>query len=103
MKYNKNIVMAYFAECKLPPPVTEYPFHPERKFRFDFAWIEQRLALEVEGGIWIGGGHSRGSGVSKDIEKYNEAVRLGWKVIRCVPGDLCTMKTVKLIKDCLCN
>lgn len=58
-------------------------------------------ALEVEGGIWTRGAHGRGSGIVRDIEKYNEAVALGWKVLRCQPQDLCTQATVNLIQRCL--
>lgn len=99
MKYNPNVVLAYFEECGLPAPVREHAFHPDRKWRFDFAWLDQRIALEVEGGIWIGGGHSRGSGVAKDIEKYNAATVLGWRIIRCQPRDLCTTETVGMIHE----
>lgn len=101
MKYNLAIVLAWFEERKLPAPVTEMQFHPERKWRFDFAWIEQRLALEVEGGAWSGGRHTRGSGFTSDIEKYNEATRLGWRVLRCVPADLCTVAVADLLLTCL--
>lgn len=61
----------------------EYRFC-KRFWRFDFAWPEHKVALEVEGGVWKGkrGGHTSGMGYSKDCEKYNEAAVRGWKVIR---------------------
>lgn len=69
---------------RLPEPVREYPFAQSlgRKWRFDFAWPEQRVALEVEGGTWIKGKHSTGVGIQRDIEKGNFAQLLGWLVIR---------------------
>ena len=67
---------------RLPEPVTEYRFHPTRLWRFDYAWPERRIALEVEGGIWSAGRHTRGSGFRRDMDKYNEAGRLGWRVFR---------------------
>lgn len=70
----------------LPEPEREYQFHPRRKWRFDFAWPEHRVALEVEGGIWSGGRHTTGAGFAADCEKYNEAALMGWTVIR-VTGD----------------
>ncbi|BDM64565.1 hypothetical protein NFHSH190041_20170 [Shewanella sp. NFH-SH190041] len=67
---------------KLPEPVREHRFHAVRKWRFDFAWPELMLAVEVEGGAWSGGRHTRGSGFTKDLEKYSEAMSLGWIVYR---------------------
>ena len=95
MKYKKDIVVAFFKEHGLVA-VPEYRFHPERKWRFDFAF-DGKVALEVEGGIWTGGRHTRGTGFAKDIEKYNTATLCGWKILRCVPNDLCTMDTVEMI------
>ena len=103
MKYKPSIVAAYFAEMKLPPFVREHQFHPDRKWRFDFAFLEERVALEVEGGIFIQGRHSRGAGVAKDIEKYSEAAALGWLIVRCQPKDLCTLQTANLLKRACSN
>lgn len=101
MKYNVLVVIAFFAECDLPEPITEFKFHVDRKWRFDFAWPAAKVALEVEGGIWIGGGHNRGKGFKKDMEKYNSATRLGWRVLRVEPKQLCLIETVRMIRDCL--
>jgi very-short-patch-repair endonuclease len=60
----------------------EYQFHPTRKWRFDFAWPLEKFAVEIEGGVWSGGRHTRGKGFIEDCIKYNEAVMLGWRVIR---------------------
>ena len=73
---------------ELPEPEREYKFHPKRRFRFDFAWPASMIAVEVEGGIWTGGRHSRGAGLTKDCEKYNEAVLLGWQVLRVVDSQI---------------
>lgn len=70
----------------LPLPETEFKFHPSRKWRFDFCWpAPYWVALEVEGGLWKHGRHVRGTGYLKDMEKYNYAAILGWKVLRCTP------------------
>jgi very-short-patch-repair endonuclease len=63
----------------------EYRFDDERRWRFDFAWPEKRVALEVEGGAWVGGRHNRAAGFQADAEKYNAAAAAGWRVFRCVP------------------
>jgi hypothetical protein len=60
----------------------EYAFFPPRKWRFDFAWPSRKVALEVEGGTFSDGAHTRGKGFEEDCEKYNAAILLGWKVIR---------------------
>lgn len=60
----------------------EHAFHPARKWRFDFAWPRERVALEVDGGVFTGGRHTRGAGFEADAEKLNEAALLGWSVLR---------------------
>lgn len=68
--------------CGIDGFVREHRFDPVRLWRFDFAWPEQMLAVECEGGAWQNGRHNRGSGFIADIEKYNEAVLQGWRVLR---------------------
>ena len=70
---------------KLPEPLREHRFKKERKWRFDFAYPSHMLAIEVEGGVWSGGRHTRGAGFTKDCEKYNAALMDGWRVYRCTP------------------
>ena len=65
-----------------PPLVEEHRFHPERRWRFDFAEPSVKVAVEIEGGIWSGGRHTRGTGYRGDCEKYNEATFSGWRVFR---------------------
>lgn len=60
----------------------EFYFHPDRKWRADFHLIGKKILVEVEGGIWSGGRHTRGKGYIGDMEKYNAAVMLGYQVIR---------------------
>lgn len=70
----------------LPEPHREFVFHKKRKWRFDLAWPDLLIAVEVEGGIWVGGRHVRGEGYEADCEKYNEAQLAGWMVLRFTPG-----------------
>lgn len=63
-------------------PVREYKFYPDRRWRFDFAFPSIKLAVEVEGGIYSGGRHTRGVGYDADMEKYNKAAMSGWAVLR---------------------
>jgi len=69
-------------------PLREYRFAPPRRFRFDFAWPVQRVAVELEGGIWSRGRHVRGKGYETDCEKYNLAAKRGWRVFRFTRGML---------------
>ena len=74
----------------VPAPVAEHRFAPPRRWRFDWAWPDHMVALEVEGAVWTGGRHTRGSGYLKDMEKYSEAAISGWCVVRCTPATLTT-------------
>ena len=90
------------ALCKamgVPRPVPELVFAKPRKWRFDFSWPAHKLALEVEGGVFVSGRHSRGVGMLKDMEKYNRAACLGWRVLRCTPQTLIT--GVEAVAACL--
>jgi len=64
------------------PLLEEHKFHAKRKWRFDFAHIEAKVAIEIEGGIWGQSRHTKAVGYIKDCEKYNAATFDGWYVIR---------------------
>ena len=69
----------------LPTPITQHKFHPTRRFRFDLAWPDHMLAVEIDGGIWTGGRHTSGAGYRRDCIKGNEAIILGWRVLHVTP------------------
>ena len=62
--------------------VQEFQFHTSRKWRADFHIKNTKLLIEVEGGIWSGGRHTRGKGYLGDMEKYNAATMMGFQVLR---------------------
>jgi very-short-patch-repair endonuclease len=97
MKYKPLIVAAYYKSMGLLDPVFEYAFHPTRKWRFDMCWPAAKVAVEVDGGIWISGGHTRGAQIKNDWEKRNAATSLGWRILYCEPRDLCTQELALLI------
>jgi len=73
---------------KLLPYVREHRFALEigRQWRFDFAWPEQKVALEVEGGVHFGKSrHTTSGGFIEDCHKYNAAAVMGWTLIRADP------------------
>ncbi len=90
-KLEKIIEDRFSFEPALPAWETEYRFaghvlHPltgkPRRWRFDFAWPNYRVAVEAEGGTWVRGAHVRGGKYSKDCRKYNRAALEGWLLLR---------------------
>lgn len=89
----KAELLRQIAQVGLPAPETEYVFHAERKWRFDFSWkpYGRLVACEFEGGIWMqtdtgrSKGHANPKRFLSDCEKYNEAALYGWLVIRVTP------------------
>ena len=77
-----------------PVPVSEHKFCTERKWMFDFAFLNAKVAVECEGGIWLktktgrSAGHAHPDRFEKDCEKYNRATADGWRVFRCTAGML---------------
>jgi hypothetical protein len=96
--FNALIVSSYWQQCGLPAPVFEHRFHPDRKWAFDAAWPNLRIAVEADGGIWINGGHNRGAGIKRAWEKENEAHAMGWRILKFEPSELCLQTTVEIIK-----
>jgi len=78
-------------QAKLPEPTKEHLFCPGRRFRFDLAYPDKKIAIELEGGVWIQGRHNRGKGFISDCEKYNLACLMGWKVLRYTAGKMETL------------
>lgn len=72
----------------LPEPEAEFRFAPPRRWRFDWAWPDRKLAVEQDGGVHIRGRHTRGTGFVKDMEKLNRAASLGWVVLRFTPDQV---------------
>ena len=69
-------------QCGGPKLEREHKFHPNRRWRFDFAHLPTMTAFECDGGTWANGRHTRGAGFAADCEKYNAAALLGWRVFR---------------------
>ena len=79
-------------------------FHPSRKWRFDFAIGMQSsrpLAVEVQGGIWTGGRHSRGKGITDECEKFAHAVIAGWRVMPVTGEQVKSGKALQWIQQAI--
>lgn len=85
----------------LPRPETQAQIIPGRKFAFDFAYRAEKLAIEVQGGIWTNGAHARGSGVKRDCLKAALAVSLGWRVLPVDDSMIKDGQAVELIAQAL--
>lgn len=97
---SENLTDAFTLLCKSELHqvcVKEHRFHPKRKWRFDYAFPAAKVALEVEGGVWTRGRHTRPQGFLGDIEKYNTATLMGWRVFRTTPDDLYTKNTLNML------
>lgn len=96
MASKPDLTPGFLLQCRvrnLDAPVRELKFHPTRDWRFDYAWPDQKIALEVEGVVYgrggqLGGRHVHASGFREDCVKYGEAFRLGWTVLRVLPEQL---------------
>ena len=80
-------------------PVSEYKFHRTRKWRIDFAWVEEKLALEIEGGAWIGGRHNRPDGFIKDMEKYNQINIYRFHLLRVLPDQMQNGEAAAIVNE----
>jgi len=85
----------------LPMPEREYRFYPKRRWRADFAWVAQRLLVEVEGATFVNGRHNRGSGFEKDAEKYNAAALMNWTVLRVTKTMIDNGTAIEMIRQAL--
>lgn len=98
--------------------VKELEFCPGRRWRFDYAIPDVKIALEVEGGAFkersyirkdgkvittIGGRHNSAVGFLGDMEKYNTATVMGWRLLRVTPGELLSGKTIDMIRQTIAN
>lgn len=83
------------------PFESEKKFHPTRKWRMDFVLPEHCIGIEVEGGTWSGGRHTRGNGYANDLEKYNAATLLGWRLLRFTTAMVNDGTAIETIKEAL--
>lgn len=85
----------------LPEPVREYRAIKGRKFRFDFAWLDARLLVEVNGGTYTRGAHSTGQGIARDYEKIRLGQDCGWKVYPFDGKAIKSGEAVEIIRQAL--
>ncbi len=76
-----------------------------RRYAADFAYVPGMLLIEIDGSIWVQGGHNTGRGRMRDCRKDMLAAMSGWRVIRLAGEEMVTMEYVQAIgesiKGCL--
>ena len=85
----------------LPLGEGQYRFVPGRLYRFDRAYPSQMVAIEIQGGVWVNGAHSRGSGVQRDCLKLSLGAALGWRVLPVTREMIESGQAVDLIRQAL--
>ena len=87
-----------WAAANGPTLTPEYRFHAERNWRADYCHEPSRTLIELEGGTWAGGRHTRGAGYAEDCRKYLAAVVMGYAVVR-LTGEMITADNVRVLLD----
>ncbi len=88
--------------ARLPEPVVELKFHPVRKWRFDFAFADKKLAIEYQGGVYYKGmGHQTTAGMERDCLKFSSAAALGWRVMPINAGMVRRGEALQLVIEAL--
>jgi hypothetical protein len=99
-----RMALPFDRQCQLsgmPMPVMEYRFHPVRRWRFDYAWPAQKLAMEIQGAVFVQGRHTRGAGLRKEYEKLNAAAADGWRVLFILPEQIANGAAVQAVEAAL--
>lgn len=99
LSINEAKLMQQMMTEKVPLPEHNYRFHDSRKWQFDFAWPDLKLAIEAEGGTYSKGRHVRHQGYADDCEKYNAALDLGWRVYRYTCDQISAGMAIDKIKE----
>ena len=94
MQLQNNLIVGWTRECKAVPG---------RRYRWDFAFSEQRLLVEIQGAIFVRGGHSTGIGITRDAEKLNCATMHGWHSLIFTGEHIQSGEAIKLVFEYLTN
>jgi len=93
------ILAKLFIKHDIPIPALEYKFCSTRQWKIDIVWIKEKLAVEIEGGIWTGGRHINPSGFLKDVEKYNQLDIEGYDLLRFTPDQIESLEAFESILE----
>lgn len=96
-----EVFLAALKARGLPTPHREYRFHDTRLWRFDYAFPQQSVAVEVDGGLFVQGAHNRGARILKTHAKLNCAASMGWRILYTIPQNLCTEEFLTVLESAL--
>lgn len=95
------IYKGFWDKMGIEPPVAEYRFSSQRRWRIDYAWPDVKLAAEIEGGIFMRSKarHTNPIGFLKDMEKYNMLTEEGWHLLRDIPQKINYDQIIKVYQS----
>lgn len=79
----------------------EFPAIEGRRFRFDFYCVEASVLIEIQGGAFTGGRHTRGVGMSSDCEKSRLAQMQGYKCFAYTGQQITKANLTALVAYCI--
>lgn len=92
-----TLLMLQLSSNGIPNPKREFKFHDIRKWRFDLAWPDKKVAIEIDGGAFAFGGGKHMQ--PRDLEKLNTAAAMGWKVYRFSPEMIRKSMAIKFLLE----
>jgi len=95
----EDLFYSQLKDEEIVAPTREYKFLEDRKFRFDFAWFHMKVAVEIQGGVFIHGGHSTGLGITRDCEKLALANIDGWTVFQFTSAQVRSGQAIEWMKQ----
>lgn len=99
---NEKLILHIILNAEFPEGLeVEYKFHPERKWRFDYAYPKKKIAFEYEGLFSRKSRHTTKSGYTEDCRKYNAAIAMGWKIFRITAPMMNEGATIDLMREVL--
>ena len=112
MKIKSNhptLFLSILEDAGIPPPTRELQFDARPKdgtvrpkvprgWKFDYAWKGEKVALEVDGGLYTRGRHVQGAGRREDMRKQTEAAIQGWRIVYTTPGDMGSHQNISDIR-----
>jgi hypothetical protein len=88
----------FLFQCKalhLPPAAvqwrftqSEYPNAASRKWRCDVVFLDFKVMVEIDGGIWIKGAHGHPYDIIRNMKKGNDAALQGFTVLHFTPAEV---------------